>query len=259
MTGEHKSDLNGEYFLWDVQTDGSRLELDAWTADDIYRITGFKITENEGILYVEADVVPSGGISRLIHRRKSHAEYTSGEPFHQVMINGRILWSDGEEISTAASRLFILRHEYVGDAPGNGQTARALNIHNYLGPYYSELETREIHYGWNIHLTRGISAGQKETCERDMRSFAYALIATIGNLDQVIWHYNADGSELTQTVTKEDASSFLGQDIKSCFEDVNLLNELIRKTGLDRYAFGSEWSESSYIPGDAQNGFSVIQ
>lgn len=248
VIGEHKSDLDGNYFNWAINVDGNHMELDAWVTDDIYKITGFKHAVTDGVLYVEADVVPSGRIASLIYGKEFHTEYTSKEPFHQVQVNGRILWNDGDEISVIASRLYIFRHEYIGNASSNAQTARALNIYNYLGPYTSELETAEPPYDWKIILSNGIPESQLEIKENVMVAFSYFMIATIGNLDSVTWQYIADGQTITKTITKEDASAFFGQDIKDCYDDVSLLDMLMQKTGLNRWVFGSVYSDSSYIP-----------
>ena len=247
MVGEHKSDLDGNYFNWDIKVDGNHMELDARVTDDIYKITGFKKAVTDGVLYVEADVVPSGRVASLIYGKEFHTEYDSKEPFRQIQVNGRILWNDGDEISVIASKLYIFRHEYIGNASSNAQTARALNIYNILGPYTSELKTGEAPYDWKIILSNEIPAFQLETKENYMAAFSYSMIATIGNLDSVTWQYVADGQTTTKTITKEDASAFLGQDIKNCYDDVSLLDTLMQKTGLNRWVFGSVYSDSSYI------------
>lgn len=250
VIGEHKSDLYGDYFNWDIKVEGNHIELDGLVTQDIYKITRFSYAVSDGVLYVEAYVIPSGRVASLIYGKEFHAEYTSSEPFHQVEINGRILWNDGDKISSIASRLYILRHEYIGNELHNAQTERALGIYNSLGPYTNELVTDESTNDLKFTLSKGIPGFLLEIKENNMASFSYSMLATIGNLDSVTWQYIADGQTVTKTVTKKDASDFLGQDIKNCYDDVSLLDLLMRKTGLNKWVFGSVYSDNSYIPAE---------
>ncbi len=73
-----------------------------------------------------------------------------------------------------------------------------------------------------------------------MESFAYVLLAVIGNLDEVVYEYQVEGTPQTKTVRAEDASAFFGREIKDCGGSVRLLDALIKSAGLDRYAFAAE-------------------
>jgi len=121
----------------------------------------------------------------------------------------------------------------------NSYTANMLNLSNYLGPYENELQTEKEPYGWTIRLKEEIPADKKAVREEDMDAFSYVMLAVIRNLDSVTFEYMADGKTFSRTTTSEDASQFLGQDIKDCYDDVSLLDELIRKSDLNTYAFGS--------------------
>ena len=62
------------------------------------------------------------------------------------------------------------------------------------------------------------------------------MTGLVGNLDHVTFVYESGGKEKKRTVTAEDASLLLGQDVKNCLKDIRVLDELIRKTGLSLYA-----------------------
>lgn len=174
-------------------------------------------------------------------------DYTAENEIAQVRLWSRILWDDGEAISTLAARVFSTRHEYVGEMPANGETATALNISGYLGAYMNELQTEKEPYGWTFVLTDDLAgtgsdkvsgaALKKRVTERenDMKMFGYVLLSMIKNLGEVTFSYRVDGEPTTLTVTTDDATAFFGQDIKDCYESVRLLDRLLEKTGILDY------------------------
>ena len=68
--------------------------------------------------------------------------------------------------------------------------------------------------------------------------YSYIFLAEIGNLNEVIYEYTIDGDVMTLSVTSAEASTFAGVDIKTVGENVNLLETLVRKTGLSNIVFG---------------------
>ena len=168
----------------------------------------------------------------------SRAPRLRRRPITQVIVNGRVVWADGSEISPTAATIFDTRHDYMGDMPANGRTLMALGVPNYLGVLQHELQTDTAPYGWTIHLQQDIASARLGLMESDMRSFAYVLLGMVGNLDQVTYRYTVDGKEHTLTVTAEDASAFLGQDVKGCSSNVRLLDKLLDKTGITAMTAG---------------------
>ena len=55
----------------------------------------------------------------------STATFEAENDIHQVVLDGRVVWEDGEAISLLASEVYETRHDYVGEMPANGETARA--------------------------------------------------------------------------------------------------------------------------------------
>lgn len=63
------------------------------------------------------------------------------------------------------------------------------------------------------------------------------ILGLIENLDHVTYVYQSEGVEKMLTITAEDASTFLGEDIKKCGKKIRTLDALLQKTGLMRAVF----------------------
>ena len=96
---------------------------------------------------------------------------------------------------------------------------------------------REEPYGWSIVLADEVSPQKAALKEKMMESYAYVLLAVIQNLGEVTFEYVSEGETCKLKVTADEASAFAGHDIKDCYGDIVLLQNLICKTGLDAYAF----------------------
>ena len=168
----------------------------------------------------------------LIHRESYFvSEYTTKNDIKQVRIDSRIVWNDGEKISSVTSAVFATRHPYIGDMPKNGQTAGALQMAYHFGNYTNELQTTEEPYGWKFILEDDIELFEQEEKEIDMKSSAYILLAVIDNLGEVSYEYTVDGKPFTLSVSLEEASTFAGANIKEIGQDISRLQRLIQRTG----------------------------
>lgn len=189
------------------------------------------------------------------------AEYTSKVPITQVKVGERIIWSKGEEILSVTSAVYATRHLYIGDMSANGRTAAALNMGSYLGDFTNELQTDGEPYGWTFLLDEEISAERVNLKETMMRSYAYVLMAVVENLGEVTYEFIVDGEKSKLTVTAEEARTFAGHDIKDCYDDIVLLQNLIRKTGLDASAFMGvyeEQEEDSAVINDGEFQIKIV-
>ena len=227
--------LYGDWIACKVDVDGSHIVIEGTSVDSAHGISKVTFEEENGIVTVTTKAV----ITSFLHSGDFRAEYTAKEQVRQVRINDRILWDDGDEISSLVSAVYETRHDFMGDMPANNQTANALNISGYLGGFQNELSTSARPYVWKLRLVDGVSESARTVMESDMESFGYILLGVIGNLDEVQYEYEVGGETVIKTVKAEDATRFLGQDIKNCGTSVRLLNSLINKTGLDSYAIGS--------------------
>ena len=220
--------LYGDWIACDVSVSGKQLVLDGMSVDSFHGISSVHFEEKDGVVTATTKAV----VASPIHREEFHADYTAEHEIRQVRINDRILWDDGASISSLGSSIYETRHDYIGEMPANNRTANALGLSGYLGAYLNELETSEPPYGWKILLQDDIPEDRKTLMESDMESFAYVMLAVIGNLDRVTYEYTVDGKPASKSITAEDATAFFGQDIKDCRGSVRLLDLLLEKTGL---------------------------
>lgn len=71
-----------------------------------------------------------------------------------------------------------------------------------------------------------------EEKEQEMRFCGYLMLASVKNAGSVAFEYKSEGKEYLVTVTAKEASEYIGRDIKECYQDASLLQELLKKTGL---------------------------
>ncbi len=196
-------------------------------------IASLDYSEDDGVITVQARTV----LVSPFHSGSLKGSYTASENIQEVRIGSRIIWSDGATVSALASELFATRHDYVGDMSANNRTANALSLGSFLGPFTNELETAAEPYGWKILLAEDVPSAKLAQKEQDMDAFGRVIVGLIGNLDHVTFSYRSEDVEKSRTITAEEASAFLGEDIKNCGNKIRTLDLLIKKTGLSLYAF----------------------
>lgn len=224
----------GGHLASTVSVEGSHLVLDLTPIDSASGVAGVSFEESDGVVSVTTKSV----LASFLHPGSVQTSYTAAGPIQQVRVNGQVVWADGSEVSALAARLFDTRHDFVGDMSANGRSLVALGVTNYLGALQHELQTEAEPFGWTMYLQQDVVGAHQALMESDMRSFAYALIALVGNLDHITYDYTVDGKAQTLTVSAADATAFFGQDVKSCYENVRLLDELLDKTGISALVAG---------------------
>ncbi len=220
-----------------ASVDGQQVTLDVASTDSARAITNVSFREEDGVVTA---TVRAGLVSPL-HRGDARAVYEAAGPVRTVKLDDRVLWQEGKQISAQAAKLFETRHDYVGDMSADSRSAGAAGLTEKLGPYTSELDTESRPYVWHIRLETPVRADELLLRHGEMQRIGCALIAVIGNLDEVRFEFTtveADGKngspdlsmrlgEEIYTVTVADATAFLGRDVKECMNDVRLLDELI--------------------------------
>lgn len=230
------SDLYGEYVACDVEVNGNVLTLSGTVYDESLGISKIRFTEDNGVVTASFRSVKESSF----YSGEFKKSYTAENEITEVRLDERIIWSQGEKISSITSAVYNTRHPYVGDMPENGRTASALNIANYLGNFTNELQTSEEPYGWRLILENRFSSGRQTGMEESMRSYAYVMLAVIENLGEVSYEYSIDGEHCELKVTAEEASAFAGKNIKSMGESVAALQQLMEKTGLTGISYVSD-------------------
>ena len=231
--------LAGESVYARTEVEGEHVELTCACVDSLHAVSNLRFTEKDGVVTATARAVwPS-----FLHRGDSRGEYTASGPIREVRFNDRVLWANGRTISAVTSRLYSSAHDYVGDMSANLESANALGLTTRFGNFTNELDTENTPYVWHINLEQSVFAGDPEGAGTELKHLGYALLAVIGNLDEVRFEYTSisegdpdDNFVSFQTdfvsVTSDEASAWFGQDVKACAGDVCLLEELLDEAGL---------------------------
>ena len=195
----------------------------------------YKIHVDEGNIAGEGSVVitPMIVFTNPFHTKDKEFTYRLEYPekAKKIYIGTRIIYADGEVITPKTAAIYQKCHKYIGNASGNVKLAEALHLSEVLGPYENQLETENEPYGWIIRLKTDVASPECSFKEGYMNSSAYVMIALIQNLDHVTFEYTLDGEAQTKTITAQDGTQILGQDIKDCYENPRILQILLTKLG----------------------------
>ncbi|MGN0384417.1 MAG: DUF4825 domain-containing protein [Lachnospiraceae bacterium] len=224
--------MNPEYLSYHLDVTGKDLSV-AVSSTSNQGIQHIEINEVEGVVEITVRGVPNS----LIFKGSRKANYTASEEIRQVWIGNRIIWANGEPISNITGQLYNLYNPYVGNMPSNGKIVNALNMTAFTGSFQNELQTKNEPYAWKMILQNDFSENRQEVLEERLKMYAYILLAEIGNLSEVEYEYKIEGQKFILIVDEKQASEFAGVDIKTVGEDINKLENLVRKTGLSNVVF----------------------
>lgn len=185
-------------------------------------VTGVEFEEKDGEVEVKFKGHRMGDSNRKVIER-----YAAAEDIASIAAGDMPLWQSGTLISNFTAGVYMSKHDYVGDAPANSATAAALGLYSRFGEFTNELGTGGSECSWTIELSNVISTppGEDETSLKEtFTKYSCALMAVIGNLDEVTFKYRyggavtssagfdnpADIAEKTYTVTLADADKYLG-------------------------------------------------
>lgn len=146
---------------------------------------------------------------------------------NRIILNEHIIWEDGVVIKRETNDIYETKHAYIGDMSANARTAGALQIGKF-GQLFNSLQTTEEPYGWTMEFSDSII--NDTIFNERMIEYAYVILSLIDNLGEVSWEYNNGSEVITKTVTTEEATKALGQDIKDYSKSISefqrLLNQL---------------------------------
>lgn len=237
VTGDR---LGGESVYARTEVEGDQVTLTCACMDSLQAVSDIRFTEEDGVVTATARAV----LPSFLHRGDSRGVYRAAQPIREVRFNDRVLWANGKNISAVTSNLYKSAHDYVGDMPANLESARALGLTARLGDFSNELETENAPYAWIIRLDSALVGGDIEGMRGELQHLGYALLAVIGNLDEVRFEYTrADAAaqddqqwiklqQDTVSVTTADANAWFGTDVKACAKDIGLLEELLTRADL---------------------------
>lgn len=154
------------------------------------------------------------------------------EDCRQISVDGVIIWADGEMISRKTSDIYQTKTEYLGDIVACTAVADAISIQAQFGSYENELTTSAQPYDWRLIIRHPLQTNVKKEAEEKMLNDACVLMALVSNLDSVTWDYITDEGQQIVTVTKEDASHYVGYDVKQCGQSAGKLQKLLQQLGI---------------------------
>ena len=148
------------------------------------------------------------------------ANWDSGQKIGSVYLDDVPLWENGVVISERVGRAFAAAHPYMGDITQNLTSAAALDIGRTFGSFTNEMTTSAQPYVWELTFEKPFGGDvSPETALIELTKDGVLLLATIGNLDGIVFRYtvkNADGQpeahEISLSVEKADALT--GQSVK---------------------------------------------
>lgn len=144
-----------------------------------------------------------------------------------IYIGGVPVWDNGIAISEATARVFEKKHLYIGDMPANSESADALGVYDTLGSFTNFLRTSKEPYIWTIYLKNDYKEDDIEYYEYKMRYYACILIATIGNLDTVVFDYSVNGEKRTTQMSEKDADKLYKSSVKEAAQTPRGLQKLM--------------------------------
>lgn len=216
----------GSYLLnnidYSVEVNGSDISVTGTIPDGfVYDYSEFTFEDGTFILTVSCE--PETILNQSADHKLDLSFRGASEDITTVQINGVILWQDDVEIDEAVAATYSTKHAYIGDAPANSSTAYNLGIEDYFGKFTSELQTAHEPYDWKLVL-----ANPLPDSEEKMKAYSCAILPLIDNLGSVTWEHGTK----QYTVTTEDATEYVGSDIKSYGKTAKDYQKLMEKIGL---------------------------
>lgn len=219
------NEIYADSVLCQTTVSGNELHISGTVLDSARGISEIEFEEEDGTVTLSFKAT----LASPFHKGDFEAVYEADEQVEQVKIGNRIIWDHGEKISAETSAVYNAKHSYIGDMPANVTLANALGMGEVLGGFENELHTIEEPYGWSIYLQEEISPAKEENMQKQMASYAYILLATIDNLDYIQFNYTKGKDTICINFSGEDATAFLGKNIKTCAETAADLQNLMKQ------------------------------
>lgn len=228
-----------------VQEDGSietGIQANGVILDAGIDVTKVGFSEENGVVTITV----KGGASSPFRQNIFQESYTAAGEVKQIFVGNRIIWEEGEHISSYVAGVYETKHPYVGDKSANGATAAALGVSRLLGDYTNELQTSQEPYGWILRKETAINAKQEKELLDKMESVAYVMIAMTDNLDYMSYEYVVDGVEKKATFDYESAP--VKKDLKKVIgASAKELSIFMKEQGLCEGTSVPEWNGSQTL------------
>lgn len=219
-------------------------QIDSIQAEENYATITGRVT-NENYAYKGSKIAHEADGDRLVVYACLKSFWAKQQSFEfgfryeelsqELNVKETKLLEDGTVISQAASKLYEIRNPYIGDMSANGRIAMYLGIASNLGNFQNSLQTVEEPYGWTMEFVDAIAKTNEVSFNKRMTEYAYYLLALIENAGEISWNYTVEGEEnerKTYTVTVDDATNYMGEEIKSYAQSERKVQELVNRLGL---------------------------
>ena len=193
---------------WSMQQDGNYMNVRAFTTWSGVAYCRWE-TEREGdSVYIRTKkVLPS-----YLYPTADNRMMIPLEGVNHIYLAERLIWSEGETITTRVLDLMAHKVEYLGDAPAVIDLGLALGF-DELGEYTNGLRTSTEPYRWYVEFT----SGDKDIIGDHMMVNSLYMLALVENLEQVSWMAPYAAEQMTDV---EDADRFLDEFLVDAYERV---------------------------------------
>lgn len=169
--------------------------------------------EPEGIVRVTCrQVLPS-----LLSNSGDYRAVLNTEGVNAVYLGDQLIWQGGVEISPQIDRVYQAQTPYVGDAPAVGRVLNALRF-DTCGSYTLELHTSSAPYRLTLKFSVPQTSGKMGDSEKGLYQDMAAVLAIIGNLDEIECAFQDENSQpWSRVLTVEE----LNRDLPRIIADYN--------------------------------------
>ena len=169
--------------------------------------------EPEGIVRVTCrQVLPSP-----LSNSGDYRAVLNTEGVNAVYLGDQLIWQGGVEISPQIDRIYQAQTPYVGDAPAVGQVLSAGRF-DWIGDYTIELQTSAQPYRLTLNFSAPHTPGGIRLSETGLYQDMAAVLAIIGNLDEIECAFLDENSQpWSRVLTVEE----LNQDLPRIIADYN--------------------------------------
>lgn len=169
--------------------------------------------EPEGIVRVTCrQVLPSP-----LSNSGDYRAVLNTEGVNAVYLGDQLIWQGGIEISPQIDRIYQAQTLYVGNAPAVGQVLSAGRF-DWIGDYTIELQTSAQPYRLTLDFSAPHTPGGIRLSETGLYQDMAAVLAIIGNLDEIECAFRDENSQpWSRVLTVEE----LNQDLPRIVADYN--------------------------------------
>ena len=169
--------------------------------------------EPEGIVRVTCrQVLPSP-----LSNSGDYRAVLNTEGVNAVYLGDQLIWQGGVEISPQIDRIYQAQTPYAGDASAVGQVLSAGRF-DWIGDYTIELQTSTQPYRLTLNFSAPHTPGGIRLSETGLYQDMAAVLAIIGNLDEIECAFQDENSHpWSRVLTVEE----LNQDLPQIVADYN--------------------------------------